>query len=111
MKLFNLSLEIPDVPSTMGFSNITSSSVEITWSHPSQVNHTNIYIVDCKDCPSGVFPQTTTNKFITISGLGAFAEYEIDVTFSSEVSRLIGENQTSEFKTLKTLPGGRISYQ
>ncbi|XP_066926589.1 ephrin type-A receptor 3-like [Clytia hemisphaerica] len=96
---------IPDTLHSFSIANITSSSLEITWSHPSQVNKTNIYIVDCKGCPSGVFPKTTTNKFITINGLGAFADYEISVTFSSEVSRMIGENQTSEFKSFKTLPG------
>ncbi|XP_066926548.1 ephrin type-B receptor 1-B-like [Clytia hemisphaerica] len=97
--------KIPDVPSAISFSNITRNSVEITWSHPSQINKTNIYIVDCNDCPSGVFPKTTTDKFITINGLGAFADYEISVTFSSEVSRMIGENQTSKFESFKTLPG------
>uniref|UniRef100_A0A7M5TY41 Eph LBD domain-containing protein n=1 Tax=Clytia hemisphaerica TaxID=252671 RepID=A0A7M5TY41_9CNID len=97
--------KIPDISSAIVFLNITSSSVEITWSHLSQVNKTNIYIVDCNDCPSGVLPKSTTNKFITINGLGSFADYEISVTFSSEVSRMIGENQTSEFQSFQTLPG------
>ena len=84
--------------------------MEIAWSHPSRVNNTNIYIIDCNDCPSGVFPKSTTNKFITISGLGAFADYEISVTFSSSISKLIGENQTSELETFKTLAGRKSMF-
>ena len=112
IKLFNhfiIFLEIPGIPSSVRIKNITNNSAIVSWAHSPQ-NDVNpgTYTILCKQCPSGVFPRSTMADSIKLDGLGAFATYQIQISYANNISEIIGENSTTECYDLKTKPGGTV---
>ena len=102
-------LEIPGIPSSVRIKNITDNSAIVFWAHSPQNDvNAGTYTILCKQCPPGVFPRSTMNNSIKLNGLGAFATYQIQISYTNNISEVVGENSTTELYDLKTKPGGTV---
>ena len=85
-------IELPNRVSAVTFSDVTSTSVNISWTDNGAKKQPFNYIIDCFGCcKSNVFPIETKQTSVIIGNLDPSTLYNIGVTVSNGVTALTGK--------------------
>ena len=100
-------IELPDRVSAMTLSDITSTSVNISWTDNSEKREPFNYVIDCFGCcKSNVFPIETKQTSAVIENLDPSTFYNVGVAVSNSITAITGKF-LFETAQLQTKVGGR----
>ena len=98
-----LSIELPDRVSNITFTDVTKSSVNISWTFVGEAFH---YTINCNGCSKpNIFPVDTDQTSAILRGLDASTQYNISVTVHNNLTWLTNQS-LYKFSVLKTSAGG-----
>ena len=88
MKYFS-TIELPERVSDVTFSDITSASVNISWTDKFSKKNPFNYIIDCFGCSKqNTFPVETEKTSVIIKSLNASTIYNISVAVNNSITVL-----------------------
>ena len=95
-------IELPDRVAAITFSDITSTSVNISWNDDSLKENPFNYIIDCFGCSKqNIFHVETEQSSVIIKNLNASTIYNISVAVNNSITVLADEllYETAELHT------------
>lgn len=95
-------IELPDRASAVTFSDITSTSVNISWTDNSLKRNLFNYLIDCFGCSKqNIFPVETEKTSMILKNLNASTIYNISVAVNNSITLLTGKllYETAELHT------------
>lgn len=99
-------IELPDRVSVITFSDITSTSVNISWIYNSENENPFNYIIDCFGCSKqNVFPVEAEQSSVIIKNLNASTIYNISVAVNNSIT-VLADKILYETAELHTKVGG-----
>ena len=85
-------IELPDRVSEITFSDITSTSVKISWTDNSTKKGAFNYIIDCFSCSKCIiFPVHTEETSVTVKNLDPSTRYTVGVAVNNSITALTGK--------------------
>ena len=98
---------MPDRVSHVTFSDITSASVNISWTDKSLKKNPFNYIIDCFGCSKqNIFPVETEKTSVIIKNLNASTMYNISVAVNNSITVLTDKLQYETAELLTKVGGG-----
>ena len=100
-------IEVPVRVSAVNFSDITSTSVNISWIDNSSKENPFNYIIDCFGCSKqNIFPIETEKTNVIIKNLNASTIYNISVAVNNSIT-VLTDKLLYETAELHTKVGGK----
>lgn len=99
-------IELPDRVSAVTFSDITSTSVNISWTDNSSKKNPFNYLIDCFGCSKqNIFPVQTEKTSMILKNLNASTIYNISVGVNNSIT-VLTDKLIYETAELHTKVGG-----
>ena len=103
--MFTLTIELPDQVSNIIVSDISSTSVNITWHDKAKLKAKN-YTVGCNSCTLDTFPVQTKTESVFLESLSPSTTYNISIAVSNSITEITGLLNRN-FIVFTTVPGGK----